>query len=453
MSVRNVVKVGFLGFVFALSCLFGCQNKPVIGYGKLAWGTDIQTVMKKYADLKEVVDNPEDTAVGKRVFMQGRTEKDIRKRVFSFYNNKLYRVDVVYDETCAARICREIVPAYVSAEDKCEIGCNGEYYLDYDDGLEIVIGNSGSRNVTSNSDNKNFFAVIKNLFTASSGKSGKKIEKSIAKYIDPAVIKDLLTDLSDGGGNTESVVVRYADPAVEEQIDSARIAARRDIKMVFVQGGTFTMGCTEEQGNECGNDEKPAHEVTLGDFYIGTHEVTQGLWKLVMGFGNNPSILKGDYLPVTNVSWSDVQEIIAVLKQQTGKNYRLPTEAEWEFAARGGNKSKGFKYSGSNSLGDVAWYWENSGSRTHYIGTKSPNELGIHDMSGNVYEWVNDWYGASYYSSSSATNPAGSSIGYYRVLRGGSGPYGALYCRVSYRSYSNASSRGNNVGFRLAVSP
>ena len=219
-------------------------------------------------------------------------------------------------------------------------------------------------------------------------------------------------------------------------------------EMIAVKGGTFTMGCTSEQGGDCDNDEKPTHNVTLSDYYIGKFEVTQELWKAVMG--SNPSNWKGDNLPVETVSWNDVQKFIEKLNQKTGANFRLPTEAEWEYAARGGNKSRGYKYSGSNNIGDVAWYTDNSGSKTHQVGTKSPNELGIYDMSGNVPEWCQDWYGN--YSSSSQSNPTGSSSDSGRVLRGGSWGGNAGNCRVSYRGYSNPDIRGND-GFRLVLVP
>lgn len=220
-------------------------------------------------------------------------------------------------------------------------------------------------------------------------------------------------------------------------------------EMVAVKGGTFTMGCTSEQGGDCDNDEKPTHNVTLNDYYIGKFEVTQELWKAVMG--KNPSNWKGDKLPVENVSWNAVQEFITKLNQKTGANFRLPTEAEWEYAARGGNKSNGYKYSGSNAIGNVAWYWDNADKKTHQVGTKSPNELGIYDMSGNVLEWCQDWYGN--YSSGNQTNPTGPSAGFYRVLRGGSWYYIARNCCVSYRYRSNPDGRGNDFGFRLVLVP
>ena len=217
--------------------------------------------------------------------------------------------------------------------------------------------------------------------------------------------------------------------------------------MIAVEGGAFKMGATSEQGSDADNDEKPVHNVTLSDYYIGETEVTQELWQAVMG--TNPSYSKGNKKPVEKVSWDDCQEFIRKLNQLTGKNFRLPTEAEWEYAARGGNKSKGYKYSGSNSIGDVAWYTDNSGSKTHDVKTKQANELGIYDMSGNVYEWCQDWYGS--YSSGSQTNPTGPTSGSFRVLRGGSWSDYASFCRVSYRDCSDPDSRYYNGGLRLAL--
>ena len=221
------------------------------------------------------------------------------------------------------------------------------------------------------------------------------------------------------------------------------------IEMVFVQGGTFMMGATPEQGNDCLEREKPVHQVTLSEYYIGKYEVTQGQWKEVMS-GNLSRFTGDDNLPVENVSWDDVQEFIRKLNGKTGENYRLPTEAEWEYAARGGSQSRGYKYSGSNTLGDVAWYDNNSGNKTHPVGTKKANELGIYDMSGNVWEWVEDWYGE--YSDNAQTNPAGPLMGSYRVNRGGSWDYVARNARVSFRNFSDPGSRYDSLGFRLARS-
>ena len=218
--------------------------------------------------------------------------------------------------------------------------------------------------------------------------------------------------------------------------------------MVYVSGGTFTMGATSEQGSEAYDDEKPTHSVTLSSFYLCKYEVTQALWRAVMG--NNPSRFKGNNLPVEQVSWNDCQTFISRLNNLTGKNFRLPTEAEWEYAARGGNRSRGYKYSGSNALSDVAWYEDNSGDKTHPVGSKSPNELGLYDMSGNVWEWCSDWYGT--YSSSSQTNPTGASRGSNRVRRGGGWGNDASYCRSSFRIYDAPDDRYYFLGLRLALS-
>lgn len=216
--------------------------------------------------------------------------------------------------------------------------------------------------------------------------------------------------------------------------------------MVWVEGGTFRMGATSEQGSEI-SDEKPVHSVTLSGYYIGKTEVTQALWQAVMG--SNPSYFEGDDLPVEQVSWDDCQEFIRKLNSLTGQNFRLPTEAEWEFACRGGNNSRGYKYSGSNYIDNVAWYDGNSGDKTHPVATKSPNELGIYDMSGNVWEWCADWYGD--YSSGRQTNPKGPYGGSDRVYRGGSWDGDARICRSSIRDYYYPAYRGYYLGLRLAL--
>ena len=199
-------------------------------------------------------------------------------------------------------------------------------------------------------------------------------------------------------------------------------------EMVYVEGGSFDMGATSEQGSDAYNNEKPVHRVTLSGYYIGKCEVTQELWEAVMG--SNPSHFTGAQKPVESVSWNDCQEFVSRLNSLTGRTFRLPTEAEWEYAARGGNQSLHYKYSGSDNIGNVAWY-DNSGG-THAVGTKSPNELGIYDMSGNAYEWCSDW--GDYYSAGAQTNPQGPSSGSNRVLRGGGWNTSAKFCRVSFRS-------------------
>jgi len=275
-----------------------------------------------------------------------------------------------------------------------------------------------------------------------------------------------------------------------------------NIPMVQVKGGAFTMGCTDNAENFCQEMEIPPHGVIVSDFYIGKYEVTQKQWVKIMG--ENPSKNKGNDLPVENVTWDEVQEFIYKLNAFTGKNYRLPTEAEWEFAARGGVKSKKYVYSGSNNLNDVAWYDANSGDRilkddirdkclenydkdhckdtynnilisnknkSRNIGTKNPNELGIFDMSGNVTEWVNDRYSENWYwneyKSGVQIDPQGPTDNNCRtgwaarksysnrcahIGRGGSWDRDIRYCHVSWRHYYYPDSRNSGLGFRLARS-
>ena len=220
--------------------------------------------------------------------------------------------------------------------------------------------------------------------------------------------------------------------------------------MVRVEGCTFRMGATSEQDCDAYDIEEPVHSVTLSSYYIGKTEVTQALWKAVMGSSpSDTSTLKVDNLPVERVSWNDCQEFIRKLNALTGQNFRLPTEAEWEFACRGGNNSRGYKYSGSNYIDNVAWYWDNSGKKTHPVATKLPNELGIYDMSGNVWEWCSDWYDK--YSSGAQANPKGPESGSCRVFRGGGWGSYAGYCRSSNRGYNTPTHRHDRLGLRLAL--
>lgn len=227
--------------------------------------------------------------------------------------------------------------------------------------------------------------------------------------------------------------------------------------MIAVEGATFTMGATAEQGSDADSDESPTHQVTLSSYSIGKTEVTQALWQAVMGKSvsqiasengwNTPGV--GSNYPMYYISYEDCQTFIRKLNALTGKNFRLPTEAEWEFAARGGNNSRGYKYSGSNTLSNVAWYEYNSSHKTHPVATKVPNELGIYDMTGNVWEWCSDWYGS--YSSSSQYNPTGPNSGSRRVYRGGGLSSDARSCRVSYRFYNYPTLRFSSLGLRLAL--
>lgn len=217
--------------------------------------------------------------------------------------------------------------------------------------------------------------------------------------------------------------------------------------MVNVEGGTFMMGVNAGD-TEAYEDEEPNHQVTVSSFSIGQTEVTQELWKAVMGWnysGHSGSL----QFPVEYVNWDMCQTFINKLNEMTGMSFRFPTEAEWEFAARGGNKSKNYLYSGSNNLDDVAWYVDNSEGCTHIVATKVPNELDIYDMSGNVWEWCSDLYGA--YGSAAQTNPTGAESGSERVLRGGSWSGPASNCRVSKRFKAPTGFGNNDIGLRLAL--
>ena len=218
--------------------------------------------------------------------------------------------------------------------------------------------------------------------------------------------------------------------------------------MVMVEGGTFSMGATASQTGEAASNESPVHQVTLSSFYMGKTEVTQELWQAVMG--NNPSVIRGATLPVYSVSWDDCQQFIANLNALTGKQFRLPTEAEWEFAARGGVKSHDYKYAGSDDIGAVAWYDANAvASYSMEVGLKASNELGLYDMSGNVFEWCDTyWHG---YSSAAQTDPQGPSTGTYRVYRGGSWYSESSRCRVSYRGAATPDKTSTILGLRLAL--
>ena len=233
---------------------------------------------------------------------------------------------------------------------------------------------------------------------------------------------------------------------IENSAESSDFIEKYGIEMIHVEGGTFMMGATLEQDDDC-DDEKPVHQVTISSFYIGKYPITQEQWMAVMD--DNPSHFEGENLPVEMVNWGDVQRFIHILNEQTGKQYSLPTEAEWEFAARGGNKSKGYRYSGSNSIDDVAWYENNSDDITHPVGLKAPNELGIHDMSGNVWEWCNDWFGV--YSASAQINPKGPKSGSSRVLRGGGWSSRALVCRVAHRIILTPELRYSRPGLRILL--
>ena len=252
-----------------------------------------------------------------------------------------------------------------------------------------------------------------------------------------------------------------SQPAPADNQDFTETAWGINMKMIWVEGGDFLMGCTSEQGN-CESNEQNVRRVTVDGFYIGMLEVTQSQWEKVVGTSisqqrnkTDPDFsLRGvgpDY-PMYYVSWDEAMEFCRLLSNKTGRTYTLPTEAQWEYAARGGNKNEGAKYAGSNMIDAVAWYTDNSGSSTHIVGSKRANALGIYDMSGNVWEWCKDWYASSYVSYDT-NNPVGPSSGSNRAFRGGSWNYYASDCRVAYRSYNSPGDRDYDLGFRVVCIP
>ena len=257
--------------------------------------------------------------------------------------------------------------------------------------------------------------------------------------VEPVVVQEEVTVTSN---REEQESIAEEQRNARKQQSGIYTANGVSFTMIAVQGGTYTMGATSEQGSDASSDEKPAHNEYVSDFKIGETEVTQELWQAVMG--SNPSNFKGDMQrPVELVSWDDCQTFIKKLNQLTGQNFRLPTEAEWEYAARGGNRSNGYKYAGSNSVGTVAWCNDgNSASTTHKVKTKQPNELGIYDMSGNVWEWCQDKWCDNYNSPRN--------LG-YRVLRGGSWLNSARGVRVSFRNRHDPGNRNFIIGLRLAL--
>lgn len=277
--------------------------------------------------------------------------------------------------------------------------------------------------------------------TWSDGQSGE--------LIDMRGDADLNGEVTIGDVN-ELINYLLRDSWTDEYEVSTRVFDVNGVKftMLRVEGGSFVMGATEEQGDDAWEWEKPSHVVTVSSYTLGQTEVTQALWQAVMGY--NPSFFVSDpQLPVEKVSWDDCQVFIARLNTITGQRFRLPTEAEWEYAARGGNMSRGWKYAGSNEIDDVAWYQDNAAGGTHVVATLQCNELGLFDMSGNVWEWCQDVYGP--YPTSPQVNPTGPAAGTYRVYRGGGWNSSPRSCRVSYRFDRSPSATYNNQGLRLAM--
>ena len=265
--------------------------------------------------------------------------------------------------------------------------------------------------------------------------------------------------LGEVGGGRTNYTNGTRSPSPTQVQDFTETAFDIDMKMIWVEGGDFLMGCTSEQSGSCESDEQNVRRVTVDGFYIGMLEVTQAQWEKVMGTSiyqqkakasaNNTYGVGPDY-PMYYVSWEEAMEFCRQLSIKTGRTYTLPTEAQWEYAARGGNRPDGTKYAGSNMIDLVAWYTDNSGRSTHICGSKRANSLGIYDMSGNVWEWCKDWYGNSYISYDT-NNPTGPSSGSNRVLRGGSWYKYAQNCRVANRNHNAPTYRSGDYGFRVVL--
>lgn len=271
--------------------------------------------------------------------------------------------------------------------------------------------------------------------------------RGIAAYIaDEVTIPDGAKYLIINSKNGKEMMVerKVPDPCLVVKVNDTL-----SINLMCVEGGTFMMG---SDAGDAEVDEQPVHEVTLSDYYIGQTEVTQHLWKAVMGSDNNPSATKGNNLPVTNITWNEAQQFVERLSELTGKRFRLPTEAEWEYAARGGQRSKGYTYAGSNDIDQVGWYNGNSSNKTHAVGQKQPNELGIYDMTGNVWEYCYDWH--TPYAAQAQTNPTGAATGDKHVLRGGCYHYDPKNCTNTNRhSYYTPDKGGASTGLRIVLEP
>ena len=366
-----------------------------------------------------------------------------------------------YDRVNLASIMSELdfqQKGYVSEDQIKEIGrmCGAQYVLINEVSLidsEHLTILSSLINVESGKDE-----AVRDCETKRDGESISEACKDLAKRLLNVQSKPTLG--YGYGGQSSSNTSSYSHTSSGG--DYVETALGLNMRMVYVEGGTFSMGATSEQSGEGDSDESPVHSVTLDNFYIGACEVTQSQWQAVMGTSIQQQAGKagassfrgigGDY-PIYYVSWEEAQAFCRELSAVTGRTYLLPTEAQWEYAARGGKQSRSYKYSGSYSIDAVGWYESNSGSSTHPVGRMRANELGIHDMSGNVWEWCSDWYSSSYYSSSASFNPAGPGGGQYRVLRGGSWGHSASYCRVSNREGSTPSGRYYYYGFRVVCLP
>ena len=324
--------------------------------------------------------------------------------------------------------------------------------------LFSVLASSGTRNM-----------LTTKLIDVLTGTVEKQQYKLIDQSMDIVLEVENLTKTLVGGKmptrttttTTYSQTGYASQPAPAANQDFTETAWDINMKMIWVEGGDFLMGCTSEQGGDCGSDEQNVRRVTVDGFYIGMLEVTQSQWEKVVGTsiyqqkskanGSNTYGVGPDY-PMYYGSWDEAMEFCRLLSNKTGRTYTLPTEAQWEYAARGGNKNESAKYAGSNMIDAVAWYTDNSGGSTHIVGSKRANALGIYDMSGNVWEWCKDWYASSYVSYDT-NNPTGPSSGSNRENRGGGWGSTASYCRVADRSNLSPGYRYHCLGFRVVLLP
>ena len=269
-------------------------------------------------------------------------------------------------------------------------------------------------------------------------------QEGVVRYVVHCLMRSL-------GWTSEDPQIIEEEEKTSDSITRSFSVGGVSFNMCIIEGGTFSLGATPEQSIYAGFDEKPAVEVTLDDYSIAETPVTQELWNALMG--DNPSHFSGSNLPVERVTWDECYEFIEKLNAVTGEFFRLPTEAEWEYAARGGKQSVKTKYAGADDdhIGDFVWYKDNT-TGTQLVKSKLPNELGLYDMSGNVSEWCADWYFNSYSIGCSRRNPAGPTSGMARVVRGGSWNDKAINCRVSKRASLNPAYRSKQIGFRLAMS-
>ena len=280
--------------------------------------------------------------------------------------------------------------------------------------------------------------------STTSNSSDLSKEADHLKYTDMAVKPP--SELLLPSSNKDRLKVTAQKPRFVTSTSKTYTDPATGMEFIFVKGGCYMMG-----SNDGYDSEKPVHEVCVDDFYLAKYEVTQIQYEKVTGV--NPSRFKGEKLPVESVNWHDAQKYMSQLKTLSGKSYRLPTEEEWEFAARSGGKDERWAGTESvSSLDDYAWYRNNSSNQTHPVGQKRPNALGLHDMSGNVWEWCSDWYESSYYESSPRNNPQGPMSGLSKVKRGGSWGFSEEFVRVASRGGLDPAYRSANFGFRVAIS-